>query len=132
MITAIVLIHVAPNRIPQAAQEIADIEGVSEVYSVAGGIDLIAIVRVREFDHVADVVAARGGGEQDGRDSEAERRRTTAQCTDHAGVPPRGEHVGCDRRHTMGALPGGSRSSTAGVKNLLGALTSHFRHGGRR
>jgi DNA-binding Lrp family transcriptional regulator len=35
------------------------IDGVSEVYSTAGEVDLIAIVRVREFDQVAEVIAGR-------------------------------------------------------------------------
>lgn len=59
MITTIVMVRVAANRIPEVAQAIADLEGVSEVYSVAGDVDLIAIVRVREFDHIADVIAGR-------------------------------------------------------------------------
>ena len=59
MITTIVMVAVEPSRIPEAAQEIAEIEGVSEVYSVAGDVDLIAIVRVREFDQIAEVVAGR-------------------------------------------------------------------------
>ncbi|HEY2041989.1 MAG TPA: Lrp/AsnC ligand binding domain-containing protein [Jatrophihabitans sp.] len=59
MITSIVLIRVDANRIPEVAQEIADIDGVSEVYSVAGDSDLIAIVRVREFDQIAEVIAGR-------------------------------------------------------------------------
>jgi DNA-binding Lrp family transcriptional regulator len=57
VITAIVMINVEANRIPEVAQEITDIDGVSEVYSVAGDVDLIAIVRVREFDQIADVIA---------------------------------------------------------------------------
>lgn len=57
MITAIVLVTAATSRIPEVAQSLADLDGVSEVYSVAGGIDLIAVVRVREFDEVADVIA---------------------------------------------------------------------------
>lgn len=59
MITAFVMINVATDKIPEVAQTIADIEGVSEVYSVAGHHDLIAVVRVREFDEVADVIAGR-------------------------------------------------------------------------
>jgi DNA-binding Lrp family transcriptional regulator len=59
MITTIVMVNVAANRIPEVAQAIADVEGVSEVYSVAGDVDLIAIVRVREFDQIADVIAGR-------------------------------------------------------------------------
>jgi DNA-binding Lrp family transcriptional regulator len=59
MITAIVMVSVDANRIPEVAQEIADLDGVSEVYSVAGDVDLIAIVRVREFDDIAGVIAGR-------------------------------------------------------------------------
>ncbi|MCE1177432.1 Lrp/AsnC family transcriptional regulator [Actinomycetota bacterium] len=59
MITAIVVIQADADRIPEAAQEIADIEGVSEVYSVAGDADLIAMVRVRAHDDLADVIADR-------------------------------------------------------------------------
>ena len=59
MITAIVMVSAATDQIPEVAQAIADIEGVSEVYSVAGHVDLVAIVRVREFDEVADVIAGR-------------------------------------------------------------------------
>ena len=47
------------DQIPEVAQALADTDGVSEVYSVAGHVDLIAIVRVREFDQVADVIAGR-------------------------------------------------------------------------
>ncbi|MFV0534567.1 MAG: Lrp/AsnC family transcriptional regulator [Cumulibacter sp.] len=59
MLTAIVMITAATNAIPETAQRLADIEGVSEVYSVAGNIDMIAIVRVREFDDIASVVSGR-------------------------------------------------------------------------
>jgi DNA-binding Lrp family transcriptional regulator len=59
VITAIVEISVESDKIPEVAQAIADLDGVSEVYSVAGGVDLIAVVRVREFDQVAEVIAGR-------------------------------------------------------------------------
>lgn len=59
MITAIVMVAVEADKIPEVAQSIADLEGVSEVYSVAGDTDLIAVVRVREFDAIADVIAGR-------------------------------------------------------------------------
>jgi DNA-binding Lrp family transcriptional regulator len=59
MITAIVFVKADVARIPQVAEAIADLEGVSEVYSVTGQIDLIALVRVRDHDSVADVVADR-------------------------------------------------------------------------
>lgn len=57
MITAIVMITAATHEIPETAARLADIEGVSEVYSVAGAVDLIAIVRVREFDDIAKVIS---------------------------------------------------------------------------
>ena len=57
MITAIVLIDCASDAIPEVAETLADLPGVSEVYSVAGGVDLIAMVRVREFDQIAEVIA---------------------------------------------------------------------------
>jgi DNA-binding Lrp family transcriptional regulator len=59
VITAIVMIVVESDQIPEVAQSIADLDGVSEVYSVAGDADLIAVVRVREFDAIADVIAGR-------------------------------------------------------------------------
>ena len=59
MLTAIVFVKADVDRIPEVAQEIAAIEGVSEVYSVTGQIDLIALVRVRHHDEVAGVVADR-------------------------------------------------------------------------
>ena len=57
MITAIVFINADVARIPEVAEAVAGIEGVSEVYSVTGQIDLIALVRVRNHEAVADVVA---------------------------------------------------------------------------
>ena len=57
MITAIVFVKAEVDRIPEVAEEIAAIEGVTEVYSVTGKIDLIALVRVRHHDDVAAVVA---------------------------------------------------------------------------
>jgi DNA-binding Lrp family transcriptional regulator len=59
MITAIVFVKADVARIPEVAEAIADIDGVSEVYSVTGQIDLIALVRVRDHDDVARVVADR-------------------------------------------------------------------------
>ena len=56
MITAIVMIKADIHRIPEVAAAIADIEGVSEVYSVTGDLDLVAIVRVRHHEELADVV----------------------------------------------------------------------------
>jgi DNA-binding Lrp family transcriptional regulator len=57
MITAIVFVKADVARIPEVAEGIAALEGVSEVYSVTGQIDLIALVRVRRHEDVATVVA---------------------------------------------------------------------------
>jgi DNA-binding Lrp family transcriptional regulator len=57
VLTAIVLIDCATDSIPEVAERLANLPGVSEVYSVAGHVDLIAIVRVREFDQIAEVIA---------------------------------------------------------------------------
>lgn len=56
MITTIVLCRVEPAVIPKAARVLAGIEGVDEVYSVSGEWDLVAIVRVAEYEQIARVV----------------------------------------------------------------------------
>ncbi|AXB44125.1 Lrp/AsnC family transcriptional regulator [Amycolatopsis albispora] len=61
MITAIVLIHAAADSIPETAQAIADIDGVAEVYSCAGEVDLVAIVRVSAHEDLADLIPAKIG-----------------------------------------------------------------------
>ena len=53
---AVVLIQCEVDEISEAAQAIADINGVSEVYSVAGEFDLVAIVRVATHDELASVI----------------------------------------------------------------------------
>jgi len=57
MITAIVFVKADVASIPEVATAIAALDGVSEVYSVTGQIDLIALVRVRHHEDVATVVA---------------------------------------------------------------------------
>lgn len=59
MITAFVMVHTAADRIPEVAQAIADLDGVAEVYSCAGDVDLVAIVRVGAHEELADVIAGR-------------------------------------------------------------------------
>lgn len=61
MITAIVLIQVEADAIPDAAQAIADIDGVGEVYSCAGDVDLIATVKVSAHEELADLIPGRIG-----------------------------------------------------------------------
>ncbi|RJO69099.1 Lrp/AsnC family transcriptional regulator [Nocardia panacis] len=59
MITAIVMINADSGRIPETAQALADTAGVAEVYSCAGEVDLIAVVRVRDHEQIAEVVTNR-------------------------------------------------------------------------
>ena len=59
MITAIVFVSAAVDRIPEVAEQIAALPGVTEVYSVTGEIDLIALIRVKSHEEIADVVADR-------------------------------------------------------------------------
>lgn len=56
MVTAFVMIQTATDSIPECAQKISEINGISEVYSVAGDWDLIAIARVRTHDDLASVI----------------------------------------------------------------------------
>ncbi len=59
MITAIVLVSCAVDAIPEVAEGIAGIDGVTEVYSVTGDVDLIAMVRVRQHEQLAEIIADR-------------------------------------------------------------------------
>jgi len=59
VITSIVLIKTNVDQIPEIAEKIAALEGVSEVYSVTGAHDLIAMVRVAAHDDLADVIPGR-------------------------------------------------------------------------
>ncbi|NNG34664.1 Lrp/AsnC family transcriptional regulator [Nakamurella aerolata] len=56
MVTAIVLISASAEAIPQTAQAIADLDGVQEVFSCAGDVDLIAIVKATDHEGIADIV----------------------------------------------------------------------------
>jgi DNA-binding Lrp family transcriptional regulator len=61
VITAVVLVGAEVDRVPEVAAQIADLAGVSEVYSVTGDVDLVVMVRVREHEELADVIADRIG-----------------------------------------------------------------------
>lgn len=62
MVTFIVLLNVQRNRVNAIAEELVDIPGISEVYSVTGIYDLVAIVRAKSNDEVADLVTRRLAG----------------------------------------------------------------------
>jgi len=60
MLHAFVLIDAEPARVAPLADALAGTEGITEVFSVAGGVcDLVAIVRVQHHDELADVVTKR-------------------------------------------------------------------------
>jgi DNA-binding Lrp family transcriptional regulator len=56
MLTAIVLIQGERTALPATAEALTNVPGVAEVYSVAGDYDLVAIVRVKEHEQLAEVV----------------------------------------------------------------------------
>jgi DNA-binding Lrp family transcriptional regulator len=56
MVTAIVLLKVAHGQINEVAERLAEMSGVSEVYSVGGRYDLVVMIRVRTNDELADLV----------------------------------------------------------------------------
>lgn len=59
MVNAVVLIEAEADKITDLAEQLVEIEGVHEVFSVAGRYDLVAIIRVAENQDVADVVSSR-------------------------------------------------------------------------
>jgi DNA-binding Lrp family transcriptional regulator len=59
MVTAIVMINAEVHRIPEVAEVIAQIPGVSEVYSTTGEFDMVAVVRVRAHEELAEVIPGR-------------------------------------------------------------------------
>jgi DNA-binding Lrp family transcriptional regulator len=56
MVNAIVLLNVQSDKINQVAEELVELEGISEVYSVAGQVDLVVIIRARNDEQVAELV----------------------------------------------------------------------------
>jgi len=56
MVTAIVLMNVERSRINETAGQLAEMDGISEVYSVSGDYDLVAVLRVRNNEELADLV----------------------------------------------------------------------------
>jgi DNA-binding Lrp family transcriptional regulator len=56
MVTAIVLLHVERDQINPVAEQLADVAGVTEVYSVAGRYDLAAVIRTKANDQLAEVI----------------------------------------------------------------------------
>jgi len=58
MVSAIVLIECEKNKINQTAEALAAMKGITEVYSVAGRVDLVAVIRVVDNDRLAEIVTS--------------------------------------------------------------------------
>lgn len=58
MVTAIVLLKIARARVGEVADKLTAMEGITEVYSVAGRFDLVAVVRVKTNEDLADIVTS--------------------------------------------------------------------------
>lgn len=56
MVTAVVLMEVERGKVDTLAQELIKVDGVSEVFSVAGQFDLVALLRTRTNEQIADLV----------------------------------------------------------------------------
>ncbi len=56
MITAFCLLKVSRDKVDDVAQKLGDMKGITEVYSVAGPWDLIAVVRAKDNESLADLV----------------------------------------------------------------------------
>jgi DNA-binding Lrp family transcriptional regulator len=59
MVTSIILMNVERTKINEVAELLKTLPGISEVYSVSGNYDLVAIVRVATNDELADLVTKR-------------------------------------------------------------------------
>lgn len=59
MVTAVVMVTTEAERVQETAQAMLEVEGVTEVYSVTGPYDLVAMVRLSDFERLADVVPER-------------------------------------------------------------------------
>ena len=61
MVTALVLLNIDRQHIKDVSQQLVNMQEVSEVYSVAGRYDLVAVVRVKTNEQIADTIAGKFG-----------------------------------------------------------------------
>ena len=59
MVTALVLLNLDRNQIKAVSQKLVDMQEVSEVYSVAGRYDLVAVIRVKNNEQIADAITGK-------------------------------------------------------------------------
>lgn len=58
MVTSIILLNIKRNKVNEVANQLTEIKGISEVFSVTGNYDLVAIARVKTNDDLADLVTS--------------------------------------------------------------------------
>ncbi len=56
MVTSLVLLTVSRDRVNEIAEKLAEMKGITEVYSIAGRYDLAVIIRAKDNDQLADLV----------------------------------------------------------------------------
>ncbi|HUK99402.1 MAG TPA: Lrp/AsnC ligand binding domain-containing protein [Nitrospirota bacterium] len=59
MVTALVLLKIQRNKVNAVAEALAEMEGISEVYSVAGRFDLIVVIRAKDNEQLAELITDR-------------------------------------------------------------------------
>jgi len=59
MVTALVLLNLDRDQIKEVSQKLVDMQEVSEVYSVAGRYDLVAVIRVKNNEQIADTITGK-------------------------------------------------------------------------
>jgi DNA-binding Lrp family transcriptional regulator len=59
MVSAVVLLNVEPGQVNEVGARLAELDGISEVFSVGGRFDLVAIIRVKNNDDMAQLVTER-------------------------------------------------------------------------
>ena len=59
MVTALILINVERNKVYEVAQGLLAIDGITEVFSVAGQYDVVAVLRTRNNEQIADVMTSK-------------------------------------------------------------------------
>ncbi|MBV9718562.1 MAG: Lrp/AsnC ligand binding domain-containing protein [Candidatus Eremiobacteraeota bacterium] len=59
MVTAFILMNVERPRLRTIADDLLAVDGIAEVYSVAGPFDLVAIARMKRHDDLNDLVTER-------------------------------------------------------------------------
>lgn len=58
MLTAIILIQVERKKVNEVAEKLLGIKGLTEVYSVSGHWDLVAVLRVSQNEQLGEVVTS--------------------------------------------------------------------------